>query len=241
MMSRCQISPLRGAAIVLLTIAMPLSFFGSCTREKKDLIEYAFDPQTSYTLKETNVEMFISDSGVTKYKIITDTWLMFGKASEPYQYFPDGVYLEKFDTTFNVEASIKADTAYYYERRKLWKLNGHVDISNLKGERFQTSQLFWEDNPSIDFPIYSDSAIRITKGESVNTGIGFRSNQDLSIYEIYNSSADIPVDMQRRAVGGDSIPTDSINHEIIPDTHITNEPETVLSDKENPTDTQEKE
>ncbi|MDR2915416.1 MAG: LPS export ABC transporter periplasmic protein LptC [Tannerella sp.] len=197
-------------AILLLTIAMPLSFFASCIREKKDTVEVIFDPQTSHTLKETNVETLISDSGVTKYKLIAATWLMFGKASEPYWYFPDGVYLEKFDTMFNVEASIKADTAYYYERRKLWELNGHVDISNLKGERFQTSQLFWDQNKET---IYSDSFIHISKGENINTGIGFRSNQDMSIYEIYNSSADIPVDMQRRAIAGDSIPPESLNNE----------------------------
>ncbi|MDR0572923.1 MAG: LPS export ABC transporter periplasmic protein LptC [Tannerella sp.] len=196
-------------AILLLATAMPLFFFVSCIREKKDVVEIVFDPQTSYTLKETNVESLISDSGVTRYKIITATWLMFGKASEPYWYFPDGAYLEKFDTTFNIEASIKADTAYFYERRKLWELNGHVDISNLKGERFQTSQLFWDQNKET---IYSDSFIRISKGESINTGIGFRSNQDMSIYEIYNSSADIPVDMQRRAIVGDSIPPDSLNN-----------------------------
>lgn len=193
--------------MVLLTIVVPLSFFISCTRKKKDLVEYHFDPETSYTLKETNIETYISDSGITRFKMLTDTWLMFGKASEPYQYFPDGVYFEKFDTALNVEASIKADTAYYYERRKIWELVGHVDISNLKGERFQTSQLFWDTNLKT---IYSDSFIRISReGGGVNTGIGFRSNEDMTVYEIYNSSADIPVDVQRRAIA-DTIPADSL-------------------------------
>ncbi len=226
-------------AILLVVIAMPLSFLASCMREKKEMIEVDFDPQTSYTLKETNVNMLISDSGVTKYKAKAATWLMFGKASEPYWYFPDGVYLEKFDTMLNVEASIKADTAYYYERRKLWELNGHVDISNLKGERFQTSQLFWDNNKET---IYSDSFIRISKGETVNTGIGFRSNQDMSIYEIYNSSADIPIDMQRRAIASDSIPSDSLHHEAKnPATIHRNNQDSVISDNNLPANTQESE
>jgi len=155
------------------------------------------------------VNTLVSDSGITRYKVIAQTWLIFGQAKEPYWFFPDGVYLEKFDTVFNIEASVKADTAYYYERRKLWKLEGHVDISNFKGERFQTSQMFWDQNSS---SIYSDMYIRITRDmdEFVNEGIGFRSNQDMSIYQIFHPTAEIPFDMKRRALGDEIAPDDSL-------------------------------
>lgn len=194
-------------AIVLLTVVVPFGFLFSCGGEKKEMVDIDFDPETSYTLKETDVETYVSDSGRTRYKIITDTWLIFGKAKEPYWFFPDGVYLERFDTAFNTEASIKADTARYFERRKIWKLDGNVDISNFKGERFQTPQLFWDQNVE---KIYSDSFIRVSKGDKINTGIGFSSNQDMSIYKIYNPGAVIPFDAQRRTLSGDSIPPDSI-------------------------------
>ena len=223
-------------AIVLLTIVMPLTFLISCMREKKDLVEVVFDPQTSYTLKETNVKTLISDSGITRYKLETATWLIFGRAVEPYWHFPDGAYLEKFDTTFNVEASIEADTAYHYERRKLWELKGNVDISNLKGERFQTSQLFWDQDKKT---IYSDSFIRITKGETVSTGFGFLSNEDMSEYKIFRARADIPVDAQRSTTTGDSIPPDSLGNEIVPATISTNEPDSTFSDNNSSIDVQE--
>lgn len=206
LMSHIDVNPLKGMAIVLMAIAMPFYIFASCSGEKKEMVDITFDPQISCTLKETNVKTFISDSGVTRYKIIADTWLIFGKASEPYWYFPDGIYLEKFDTTFNLEASIKADTAHYFQRRSLWQLDGNVDISNMDGVRFETSQLFWDQNKEL---IYSDSFIKITKGEDINTGIGFRSNQNMSEYTIFNSTADFSVEMQRRAGNaGDSIPAD---------------------------------
>ena len=35
-----------------------------------------------------------------------------------YWAFEKGVYLEQFDSIFNIEASIKADTAYYYDKQK---------------------------------------------------------------------------------------------------------------------------
>lgn len=187
-------------AIVLATVAVPFLLFASCAGEKKETVEMIFDPQTSYTLMETNVHTLISDSGITRYKMIAETILIFGKASEPYWYFPAGIYLEKFDTLFNLEASLKADTAHYFQRRSLWRLDGNVDISNTDGVRFETSQLFWDENKDT---FYSDSFIKITKGEDINTGIGFKSNNDMSEYTIFNSAADIAVDMRRT---GDSIP-----------------------------------
>ena len=218
-MGQEKIKPLRGMAIVLLTVVMPLSFLVSCLKDNKDMVEVVYDPQTSYTLKETNVKGVVSDSGRIRFKYEAPTWLVFGKASEPYWFFPDGVYAERFDSTLQVEASIKADTAYNYERKKIWELKGNVDISNLKGERFQTSQLFWDQNKE---EFYSDSFIRITNGESVNTGIGFRSNQDISIYEIYNSTADIPVDMKRSDTTTYSLPQDSLIIEEAPATPSSN-------------------
>ena len=211
MMSHIKINPLKGIAIVLLTIVMPFPFFTSCNSEKKDIIDMHFDPQVSHTLKQTNVKTLISDSGVTKYKMIADTWFVFGKASEPYQYFPDRIYLEKFDTIFNVEASIEADTAYYYERRKIWELIGNVDISNFKGERFQTSQLFWDENKGT---IYSDSFIKITNGDNVSVGYGFRSNQDMSEWEIYNNSADMSIKVNNSPTSADSTSIDLPNNDI---------------------------
>lgn len=193
-------------AIVLTAMIMPFYFFASCGGEKKELVEVTFDPETSYTLKEKNVNTLVSDSGITRYKVITDTWLIFGKASEPYWYFPDGVYLEKFDTVFNVEASIRADTARYFQRRGLWQADGNVDISNTEGVRLETSQLFWDEKKET---FYSDSFVRITKGEDVNTGIGFLSNKDMTEYTIYKSTANFAVEMQRNRQGTDSISTDS--------------------------------
>jgi LPS export ABC transporter protein LptC len=193
--------------VILLLVAIVFSCVPSCKNDRQEKIEVTFNRDSSHTLMKTNVNALVSDSGITRYKVIAQTWLVFGQAKEPYWLFPDGAYLEKFDTVFNVEASIKADTARYYERRKLWKLDGHVDISNTKGERFQTSQMFWDQNNGT---IYSDSFIRITKGEFYNDGIGFHSNQDMSIYKIFHPTAEIPFETKRRALGEEAAPADTV-------------------------------
>ena len=188
--------------VILLFVFVALSCTLSCKKDRQEQIEIAFNPDSSYTYKASNVISFVSDSGITRFKIITKTRLMFDKAKEPYWFFPDGVYLERFDTLFNVEARVQADTACYYQRRRIWELKGHVDISNFKGERFQTSQMFWDQNKSA---IYSDVYIRITKGEFINEGIGFRSNEDMSVYDIFHPSAEIPFEMKRQALGDDTV------------------------------------
>ena len=100
-----------------------------------------------------------------------------------YWAFEKGVYLEQFDSIFNIEASIKADTAYFYDKQQLWKLIGNVDIQNRKGERFNTELLFWNQATK---KVYSDKFIRIQQPDRVITGHGFESNQDMTVYVIQN-------------------------------------------------------
>ena len=200
--------------IVLLTIVIPLSFLFSCFFEKKEMVDIYFDPQTSYTSKQTNVNTLVSDSGITRFKIVTATFLMYDKAAEPYWFFPHGIYVEKFDTLLNVEASIKADTAYYYQRRTLWEVIGNVDISNLEGVRFQTEHFFWNEQEQ-NLPFYTDSCVVVTKPDVIQKGFGgFKANKDLSYYEFTDASGEYNIEVQQRSAESDSIPApDFISNE----------------------------
>ena len=109
----------------------------------------------------------------------------------------------KFDTLFRAEASIKADTAYYYDKKGLWKLIGNVKVSSLAGERFETSLLFWDQRKE---KVYSDKFIKIEQAERVITGIGFESNQSMTLYKIFNPQGVFPVSESR----ADSLKQDSI-------------------------------
>ena len=117
--------------------------------------------------------------------------------------FPRGIYVEKFDTLFQTEASIKADTAYYYDKKGLWELIGNVEVESLQGEHFETSQLFWDQKQE---KVYSDKFMRIEQEDKIITGIGFESNQDMTQYKIFNSQgifpvSDAPADTTRTAQG----------------------------------------
>lgn len=65
------------------------------------------------------VTTLISDSGITRYRVNTAEWLIYDRKKPPYWAFEKGIYLEKFDSLFHTEASIKADTAYYYNKKRV--------------------------------------------------------------------------------------------------------------------------
>ncbi|MDR0429908.1 MAG: LPS export ABC transporter periplasmic protein LptC [Tannerellaceae bacterium] len=182
----------KNAGITTITgiVVMLLLLSASCSKETKEVVEVVFDPESSYTMRTTDVSTLVSDSGVTRYRATAKNWLIFGKATEPYWFFPEGLYLEKFDTLFQAEATVKADTGYYYMNKELWELTGNVEIQNMEGEFFETSLLYWDGKED---RIYSDKFIRIEQKEQIINGIGFESNQNMTKYTIFNTTGIFPV------------------------------------------------
>ena len=141
-------------------------------------------------MKTTDITSLISDSGITRYRMKAKEWLMFGKAKEPYSYLPQGVYVEKFDSLFNVETSIKADTAYHWDKKGLIKLIGHVNILTQDNKKLDTSILFIDQTED---RVYTDEYFELQEEEKIITGIGFESNLNMTKYKIFNSQGTFPV------------------------------------------------
>lgn len=179
-----------GITTTFVVVVMLLLFMASCGKENKEVVEVTFDPENTYTLRTTDVSSLISDSGITRYRMNAKEWLVFGKAKEPYSYFPQGVYVEKFDSLFNVEASVKADTAYYWDKKGLYKLIGHVGILSQEGKKLNTSILYFDQKED---QIYTDEYFELEEGDKIITGIGFKSNQNMTKYKIFNSQGTFPV------------------------------------------------
>lgn len=165
--------------------AVMFVLFPGCSGKDKKLTEAISENDTLPSMKSLGVTTLISDSGITRYKIVAEEWLIYDKKNPPYWAFEKGVYLEKFDTLFRIDASIKADTAYYHEKKKLWELKGHVQILSQRGDKFQTDLLFWDERKE---KVYSDKFIQIEQEDKVIKGYGFESNQDLTEYEIKNTT-----------------------------------------------------
>ena len=159
--------------------------FPGCSKSGKNLAAAVEERDSLSSMTSLGVTTLISDSGITRYKIITEEWCIFDKKNPPYWAFEKGVYLEKFDTLLHIDASIKADTAYYYDRNKLWELKGNVQIRSQRGDKFEKSQMFWDEKNKT---VYSDKYIKIEQEDKTLTGYGFESNQELTEYVIKNTT-----------------------------------------------------
>jgi len=203
----------KNASITIVLGAMVmLLLFSACSGRKKELGEAITERDSLPVMSTKGVETLVSDSGITRYRINAEEWLVFDRKNPPYWSFEKGVYLEKFDSIFQVEASIEADTAYFYNKEELWKLIGHVHIQNLKGERFDTELLFWDQRKQ---RVYSDEFIRIEQPDRIITGHGFESNQQMTVYTIRRPEGIFYVDEESAApadtLAADSLHTDTIN------------------------------
>ena len=137
------------------------------------------------------VNTLISDSGRISYRVEAEEWLMYDKRNPSYWAFEKGIYLEKYDDSLRIETTLRSDTAYYYDKQALWKLLGNIQVSNSKGEKIFTDKLLWSSDSG---RIYSDSYIRIEQSDRITEGIGFSSNQDMTNWEILNTTGIYPIE-----------------------------------------------
>ena len=142
-------------------------------------------------LKSLGVSTLISDSGIIRYKLISEDWYMYDKKDPTYWAFEKGFFMEKFDENYHVEAFINCDTAYYYDQRHLWELRSRVFIKNTKGETFKTTLLYWDQNIH---EFYSPAYMEIIGETQSIRGTDFRSNEQMTQYSIHMSSGDFPFD-----------------------------------------------
>lgn len=174
----------------------------ACAEEHRDYLQGNLNPEKFPTMMTRDVETFISDSGIVRYRVVTPLWLIFEEARVPHWSFPKTLELEKFDDYFQKQASVRCDSATYFEQERLWRLDGNVRITNIAKEKFLTNQLFWDDR---NRKVYSDSFIHIEKSDRVIEGYGFTSNDRLTVYDVRNVSGIFPVsDLQGGTQGPDS-------------------------------------
>lgn len=195
-------------SIATLALAVAMLFASSCTKGNKIFTDAVTHRDSVPVMVTRDVSTYISDSGVVRYKIITDEWRVYDRLDPSMWAFEEGIYLEKFNNELNIKATIVADTAYYYDKKELWELRGDVHIENEQGEIFDTQHLFWDQKTK---KVYSDLYIRIQQQKRIITGVGFTSNQDFTRYTIKRTQGIFPI-KENNAVRTDSIAAkDSIN------------------------------
>lgn len=180
---------MRSLPSVIAVVGLACAAGTACSPERQHYVPNSLGGNLTPTMATTDVNTLISDSGYTRYKVVTPLWLMFEDADEPFWRFPQGIELEQFDLAMNPESSVVADSAVYLSRKRVWQLDGNVVMVNTDRDSFLTQQLFWEQSTR---KIYTDSFIHIVRSDRTIEGYGFESDQSMKWYTVTHPTAILP-------------------------------------------------
>lgn len=182
-----------------LLFTFPLSLFTSCGEPAEHTAPPIYDRDSASMMVSYGVNTLISDSGVIKYRIVTERWDV-NTVREPSRWtFEKGVFFEQFDEKFHVQAYVQADTAWYFDQKKLWHLRGRVRIRNVNGLIYQSEELYWD---GMRHELYSNVFSRVTTPERTMEGTYFLSDEQMTHYTVSNSKGSF----EREDITGDEKP-----------------------------------
>lgn len=156
----------------------------SCEGQKEHTAPAVHDRDSASMMISYGVNTLISDSGVIKYRIVTERWEVNTVRNPSRWIFEKGLFFEQFDEKFHVQSYIQCDTAYYYDQTKLWELRSRVSILTKDGLRFTSQQLFWD---QASHELYSNVPSRLVTPDRTLEGTYFRSDERMTRYFVSNS------------------------------------------------------
>ena len=166
---------------ILLFFIFCSSFFSSCDNAKEHTAEAIRDEDSVAMMTSYGINTLISDSGIMRYRIIAERWEVNDNLNPPRWIFSRGLFLEQFDEKFHVETYIQADTAHYYNVKKLWHLWGNVRIRTVDGLRFYSEELYWDQTRH---ELYSNMYSHLITPERELQGAHFTSDEHMKHYKI---------------------------------------------------------
>ena len=187
--------------IIIICVLLAL-FVSACQEAVEHTAPAIRDRDSASVMTSWGVNTLISDSGVIKYRIVTERWDVNAVKHLSRWTFDKGLFLEQFDEKFHIQAYIQCDTAYYYDQLHLWELRSRVRVRTKEGLRFTSEQLFWDESRH---ELYSYVFSRLVTPERTLQGSFFRSDERMTHYLVTNSRGSF----QSTDFGGSTAGSDS--------------------------------
>lgn len=204
----------------IIAILIVILIASGCKDDDGIASSQKLDASKMPTMISHNVQTILSDSGMTKYRITTPTWLVFEDQKNRHWEFPDGLIAEELDAhNFDVKMSMKCDSAHYDRNTRMLNLVGNITIhDNTGGEitcdsaYYDEEKALWSLNSMVTITntdggkietnqmywdrkankYYSDSFIRMQEQEKVLEGYGYESNDRMTNYKVKRVQAMVP-------------------------------------------------
>lgn len=170
---------MRGLPFLLLALCV-----ASCSQNREHTASAVEEKDSVSMMISYGVNTLISDSGIIKYRIVAERWDVNTVRNPQRWTFITGIFMEQFDENFNIKAYVYADTAWYYDKLRLWELRGRVKVRNVNGMVFRGEELFWDGSKH---EMYSNKYSRVTTPERDLAGTYFWSDENMEKYTVSNS------------------------------------------------------
>lgn len=168
--------------LLLLCIITTLALgFCACSEEYEHVAPAIYPRDSVSMMTSYGVNTLISDSGVVKYRIVTEKWEVNQNRKPSRWMFEKGLFLEQFDLAMHVHSYIQCDTAYYFDEERLWELRGRVRILTKNGVRFSSEELFWDE---LKKEFYSNKFSHVITPDKELKGNRFRSDDKMNKYSV---------------------------------------------------------
>lgn len=181
MESRVVVGPF-ARCLMMLTFVMAL--VTACEEQTEHTAPAIHDRDSVATMISYGVNTLISDSGLIKYRLVAERWEVNQRRDPSRWIFDKGLFMTQFDEKFHVQMYIQCDTAYHYDRMRLWELRGRVHVLTKDGLDFKSEELFY-DMGKHEFYSYAFSTL-ITPERTLQ-GTYFKSDENITKYYVSNS------------------------------------------------------
>lgn len=164
--------------LVLLTASYAIV---SCSEEREHTAPAIHDRDSVPVMTTYGVNTLISDSGVIKYRIVTERWEINENRKPSRWTFNKGILLTQFDLKKHVVGYIQCDSAVYFDKDRRWELRGRVRILTAQGLTFYSNELYWDER---NHEMWSYSYSHLKTPDKELQGNWFRSDEQMTNYEI---------------------------------------------------------
>lgn len=171
------------SVVVIFALLGSYSLLCSCNKGQEHIAPAIHQRDSVAVMTTYGVNTLISDSGVIKYRIVTEEWEVNQNKKPSRWTFNKGILLTQFDLKKHVVGYIQSDTAVYYDELQRWELRGRVRVLTANGLVFRSNQLTWDER---EHQIWSHAYSYLKTPDKEMRGTWFKSDEQMMDYEIRN-------------------------------------------------------
>ena len=137
------------------------------------------------------IEAYLSQTGQVKARL-TAPYMKVFQGDSPYYEYPRSLHVDFYADTAVVESILDARYGKYFQYNGQVLLRDSVVVINkVNRDTLRTHELWWDQEKR---EIYTDKPVRIYQPDKIIFGqFGLRAAQDLSRYDIFNTSGQVLV------------------------------------------------